>query len=141
MDYCGTFHESVSLPVENVSTLKNFIRMKNGDAFIDVNVDTDNDDEDHFITDIEGETKTLRDIHRDDIIEITRSTDDSYINIILLNKKYSGTVESMESVDDYTEVSIDGEIYDCICSLDNIMLGEVVSFTLNTKNQIVEILV
>lgn len=131
--------ESVSLPVENVSTIKSFIRMKNGDAYMDLDIDTDSDEEEHTLIDMEGNAITLRDIRKDDMLEITSSVDKSYINVILLNEVLKGTVEGMESTDGYTEITIDGTVYDCVCNADAISPGETVSFTLNTKNQIVDI--
>lgn len=131
--------EAVTMPVENVSSLKSFIRMKNGDKYLDLNIDTTCDDEEHSLRDISGSEITLRDIKKEDMLEVTRSDDNSYISVVLLNEVSEGTVEGMDALEGYTEIVIDGAIYDCICSTDNINMGENVRFILNTKNQIVDI--
>ena len=44
--------------------------MKNGDAYMDLDIDTDSDEEEHTLIDMEGNAITLRDIRKDDMLEI-----------------------------------------------------------------------
>ena len=129
--------ESLSLPVERVSLANDSLSVKIGEEVVSFNLGTNEKGSERYLHDMDGNTLELKEISKDDVVQIVASKDRSYLDITLLDRTETGTVQEISLSGRHPVLTIGEQSFETLCDITGVKVANSIEYTLNAEGQIV----